>query len=252
MGEDEAGGSPAVAPEGRRGLRKPTVGVLLSLSVFLALLLAGLSLGVYPSVNFWPALATGFGASLGAFVLALEWESQRARAEARRAADEANNARTTEAEKRLRALGRELGRNQTSIIQLAEELPDRTAGVVDDFLYPELLAGAWASSGERLGDLLADYEFIADLARFYDQLEDLRWRIRHRTSRRDSYLDAMTRNLATTMKKDVSWLIHRTDEYAGDPAKVLGVIHPLVALQRDLPVPQPLFSKRRGASGSSP
>jgi len=107
--------------------------------------------GVNPSVNFWPALATGFGASLGAFVLALEWESQRARADARRAADEANNARTTEAEKRLRALG----------------------------------------------------------------TEDLRWRIRHRTIARDSYLDAMTRSLANKMKEDVRWLIHRTDEYAG-------------------------------------
>src|SRR4051794_26349220 len=98
MGEDEVSGSSARAPGALTRLR-PTVGVLLALSVFLALLLAGLSLGFYPSVNFWPALATGFGTSLGAFVLALEWESQRARADVQRAAEEANNARATEAEK---------------------------------------------------------------------------------------------------------------------------------------------------------
>jgi hypothetical protein len=40
------------------------------------------------------------------------------------------------------------------------------AGGIWRILHPQLLDGAWLASGERLGDLLADYELVSDVAVF--------------------------------------------------------------------------------------
>lgn len=164
-------------PMNRRLLVAVAVGVLL----FEAL--TGYVLDQYGGEQYWPGLATGFGASLAAFVLALEWERFRDKAAVERAAEEANAARHAEARKRLLALEKELRRNRVSIELLKKRLPaGRRAITVTDFLHPELLDAAWGSSGERLGDLLAEYDLVADLAAFYGRLEELRWRIRHPTN----------------------------------------------------------------------
>ncbi len=180
----------------------------------------------YGGLPYWPALATEFGASLAAFMLALEWEAHRERAALARAEKSANAARHSEARKRLLALEGELKRNKVSIDMLAVRLPERPRGVVDDLLHPELLDGAWSSSGERLGDLLAEYGLVGELATFYGRLEELRWRIRHRTHARDSYLDGMTKGLAEEMQGEVASLLERVATQAADPeVRTVGVAH---------------------------
>src|SRR5437867_12623850 len=99
-------------------------------------------------------------------MLALTWESHRTARALERSAKETSQLRQTEARKRLLALAAELKRNKVSIDDLAESLPSVPSGAVEDLLHPELLDGAWGSSGERLGDLLADYDLVASLAAF--------------------------------------------------------------------------------------
>jgi hypothetical protein len=190
------------------------------------LVLTGVALGVYGGLPYWPALSTEFGASLAAFVLALQWESHRAGAALARAAKEANELRETEARKRLLALESELKRNKKSIDDLSAKLPTAPTGAVNEFLHPELLDGVWATSGERLGDLLADYDLVASLAVFYGRLEELRWRIRHRTAARDSYLDGMIHALAVEMQEEVDEALARVSKEAENPeVRRVGVVH---------------------------
>jgi hypothetical protein len=212
-------------PMNRRLLVAVAVGVLL----FEAL--TGYVLDQYGGEQYWPGLATGFGASLAAFVLALEWERFRDKAAVERDAEEANAARQTEARKRLLALEKELRRNRVSIELLKKRLPaGRRAITVTDFLHPELLDAAWGSSGERLGDLLAEYDLVADLAAFYGRLEELGGesgigRIRHRTASRSSYIDTMAQALAE-MLDEVDGLIDRVQTQAANPeVRTLGVQH---------------------------
>jgi len=180
----------------------------------------------YGGISYWPGLATEFGASLAAFMLALEWEAHRERAALERTERTANEARHTEARKRLLALEGELKRNKVSIDTLAAQLPERPSGAVNDLLHPELLDGAWTSSGERLGDLLAEYGLVGELATFYGRLEELRWRIRHRTHARDSYLDGMTKALAEEMQREVDSLLERVARQAADPeVRAVGLSH---------------------------
>ena len=197
--------------------------LLVAVALFVGLTIWVLDL--YGGLPYWPALATEFGASLAAFMLALEWEAHRERTALARAEEAANSARHTEARKRLLALEGELKRNRVSIELLAKQLPEKPPGVVNDLLHPELLDGAWRSSGERLGDLL-DYELVGDLATFYGRLEELRWRIRHRTQARDSYLDGMTKALAGEMAGEVASLLDRVSTTAVDPeVRAIGVVH---------------------------
>lgn len=180
----------------------------------------------YGGLSYWPGLATEFGASLAAFMLALEWEAHRERAALERTERSANEARHTEARKRLLALEGELKRNKVSIDIVAAQLPERPSGAVNDLLHPELLDGAWTSSGERLGDLLAEYGLVGELAPFYGRLEELRWRIRHRTQARDSYLDGMTKALAEEMQQEVDSLLERVARQAADPeVRAVGLSH---------------------------
>lgn len=180
----------------------------------------------YGALAYLPELTTGFGASLAAFMLALEWEAHRERATLERSEKSANDARHTEARKRLLAIESELGRNKVSIDLLAARLPERPIGAVEDLLHPELLDAAWASSGERLGDLLAEYDLVGDLATFYGRLEELRWRIRHRTQARDSWLDGMTKGLADEMQGEVESLLERVAKQTRDPVvRPVGLVH---------------------------
>jgi hypothetical protein len=192
--------------------------------------LTAVAVGLYGGLPYLPALATEFGASLAAFALAFRLESDRESRQAQeaigRAEREATELRKTEARKRLLALAAELRRDKTSIDHLAQNLPDVPTGAVEQLLNPELLDGAWAMSCERLGDLLADYGLVAHLATFYGRLEELRWRIRHRTGQRDSYLDGMAKALAIEMKDEVDEALKRVTDEAKDPeVQRVGIVH---------------------------
>jgi hypothetical protein len=199
-------------------------------AAFVFTALTAVALSVYGGGSYWPTLATEFGASLAAFWLAFRLESDRGLRQARervaRAEAEEMQRRETEARRRLLTLQAELKRNQVSIDMLADKVPAIAMGAVHDLLHPELLDGAWVASGARLGDLLANYDLAADLATFYGRLEELRWRIRHRTAVRDSYLDPMTRQLAVEMKDEVAELLDRVTEEAKNPeAQPIGLVH---------------------------
>jgi len=186
--------------------------------------LTGIALGFYGGMPYFPALATEFGASLAAFVLALEWEAYRERAAIVRSANETTRARKTEARKRLLSLQKELERNEVSIKLLADKVPAVASGSVEELLHPELLDGAWSTSGERLGGLLADYELVGKLATFYGRLEELRWRIRYRTQAKDSYLDPPTKKLAAEMQDEVKELLESVEKEGKDPdVRLIGV-----------------------------
>jgi hypothetical protein len=204
--------------------QSPRFWLLAAVTVFLVL--TGIALGIYGGLPYWPALATEFGASLAAFTLALQWEGHRTAQALVRTAREAADLRQTEARKRLLALATELKRNKVSIDDLAKNLPDSPTGAVDTLLHPELLGGAWTASGERLGDLLADYDLVAMLATFYGRLEELRWRIRYRTQARDSYLDGMTKALSVEMQKEVNEALNRVLNEADNPeVRRVGIVH---------------------------
>jgi hypothetical protein len=212
-------------PEGHGG-RSEESRSWLAVAILAFLALSAVALELYGALPYLPGLAAEFGASLAAFMLALRWEGYRAAETAVRAAREADELRRTEARKRLLALEAELKRNEVSIDELAEKLPDRPRGEVHEFLHPELLDGAWASSGERLGDLLADYDLVAHLATFYGRLEELRWRIRHRTQERDTYLDGMAKALAVEMQSEVDEARDRVSKEAKDPeVRRIGLVH---------------------------
>lgn len=205
---------------------RPRHRIWLLAAVAAFVLLTVVALDRYGGRSYWPGLATEFGASLAAFMLALEWEAHRERTALARAEQSANEARHSEARKRLLALEGELKRNKVSIDMLADHLPEQPRGVVNDLLHPELLDGAWTSSGERLGDLLAEYGLVGELATFYGRLEELRWRLRHRTQARDSYLDGMTRGLAAEMQGEVDSLLERVATQSADPGvRSVGVTH---------------------------
>jgi hypothetical protein len=170
----------------------------------------------YGGLAFWPALVTEFAATLVAVFLALEIERRRERAALERVAKDTDKIRSTEARKRLLALQDELERNQASIGEIVDGLANVEAGTWK-ILHPQLLDGAWTANGERLGDLLAKYDIVAGLATFYGRLEELRWRIRHRTQARDLELDGMILALAKEMVDEVADVLRRVKDEAQDP-----------------------------------
>jgi len=207
--------------------RRRWVAVVASVLFFVAL--TAVVLHLYKGSLYWPALVTEFGASLGAFMLALEWERHRDLRALERAQKERIEARQTEAQKRLHALKKELERNKTSLQHLAGGLDSPHASKsIFMLLHPELLDASWAASSARLGDLLADYELVATLAAFYGRLEELRWRIRYRTRARDTHLDGMTLPLVAEMQEEVANLLSRVEKEADAPkVQVIGVAHVL-------------------------
>ena len=80
---------------------------------------------------------------------------------------------------------------------------DKAALGLPLIINPQLLDRAWLANSERLGDLLADYELMSDLAFFYGRLEELRWRIRYRTEAGGAtVMDGMTRSLVEELKPE--------------------------------------------------
>ena len=150
----------------------------LSLLLVFALALAGSAWLVwhYGAEEFAVQLASGFVAALAAFVLALAWERDRERRRAVEDAGKLVRRQKTEVRRRLSTVRDELSENLISLRSIDRDL---APGVI---VNPQLLAGAWTASAPSLAKLLADYELTADAARIYDRIEELRWRLRTRTT----------------------------------------------------------------------
>jgi hypothetical protein len=175
----------------------------------------------YGGASYWPSLL----ATLVAVVLAFEFERRRERRALERAEESLTRRRETEARKRLLALQDELERNQISIDGIAKELQHVPPGVFA-LIHPQLLDGTWSSSGERLGDLLAEYDLVARVSTFYGRLEELRWRVRYRTQASDSAVDTMTLALAVEMQPEVAELIKKVQAQERAPeVRPVGVTH---------------------------
>jgi hypothetical protein len=180
----------------------------------------------YGGALYWPALLSQFGATLLAVVLALGIDSRRERRALERHERSLADERTSEARKRLLALLVELERNQSSIESIVRGLRRNPPEGELNLLHWQLLDGTWASSGERLGDLLAEYDLVAELSTFYGRLEELRWRIRYRTQARDSAIDQITLDLAEEMRAEVAGLIDKVRAEEGNPVvRPVGLVH---------------------------
>ena len=192
---------------------------------------AVLVVGAYGGASFWPVLVGSFGASLGAFVLALTWDGERDRRFAQRDEAELHQRLVTEARRRLGPLRKELERNKKSLdgLVLAFASGGVPAGLI---LHPELLEGAWSANAPRLSEILANFELTSDLASTYGRIEELRWRLRQRTAliATDQGLAAalagMTKGLVDELAVEVADVLPRVDAAIADPpVQLLGVMY---------------------------
>jgi len=178
----------------------------------------------YGSRDLFPGLVANFGASLGAFMLALAWERDRERRQAESAAAEVDTRRVTEVRRRLAPVRAELEKNAESLIVLAHYFEAQD----DEFLIfqPQLLEGGWIANAPRLSELVADYGLISDLATTYGRLEELRRRLRYRTEHLSTALDAMAAALVADLDSEIADLIERVREQIDRPDVVThGLVH---------------------------
>jgi hypothetical protein len=199
-----------------------------------------LLIGAYGREAFWPGLITNFAATLAAFVLvlvlALEFESERdaRRTEGERARLRADQAEaqhklgerlTSEARRRFEPVREELRRNRDSLELLSGAFA-KPQGLVFNVLHPELLEVAWQANAPRLTELIADYELTSSLAASYGRIEELRWRLRHRTAQVTTSLDGMTKPLVDELLGEVTNLLERVGEQIHRPdVQELGLVH---------------------------
>ncbi len=184
---------------------------------------------------FSPGLITNFAASLAAFAIALEFErareARRAEAEAatlrndrERGARELEERLSTEARRRFEPVREELRRNRVSLEFLSGAFEPQPG--VFNILHPELLEGAWQANAPRLTELIADYELMSNLAASYGRIEELRWRLRYRTTQLSTALDGMTKPLVDELLAEVTSLLERVAEQIANPdVQKLGLIH---------------------------
>lgn len=181
-------GDPESLPE--PGLHRPSVltagawaWMLLLFGICVSIAMPFVVADAYGAALTWPALATAFSATFLAFVVALGWDRyQRRLADLREAAAHArqevaqrraeHERRVLEAKRRFAAIALELERIEASLRRTVEEQHRFK------YFFPDLPTGSWNASGGPLGLIVADYGLMADLATFYGQVEELRWRLR--------------------------------------------------------------------------
>ncbi len=198
------------------------------LAAFACVLGAIAVVAVYGSESLFPGLVGNFAASLAAFMLALTWERDR---EAQRLAHEAEQIeqqRTTEVRRRFAPVRAELRKNAASLNDLIDFILPDPFLVPGEFQYvhPQLLEGAWTANAPRLSELVADYGLIGDLATTYGRIEELRWRLRHRSENMTKDLDPMTAPLIAELRGEVDDLLERVAAQIDHPnVQALGLMH---------------------------
>jgi Endonuclease/Exonuclease/phosphatase family len=175
--------------------------------------------------------------TLLAFVLALAWERERGLAELARQASDLYERRQTETERRLEPIRAELKKNRESLETLAaafgakEEREAMAASVVVEdsvpfLVNPQLLKEVWSASASPLAELIGNYQLMADLATFYDRIEELRWRIRLRTEQSRPDLDEPIRALVVEMRGEVDDLLEQVGQEIQKPhVRPTGLVH---------------------------
>jgi hypothetical protein len=202
----------------------PRLRELLIAATVASIIVGGVVWKLYGGASLWPGLVTGFGGSLLAFMLALNWERERDSVRQAKATAELAEQRITEARRRFESIRAELKKNADSLDSLRglnESLPG-----LFTINNPQRLEGAWTASAPRLAELIANYELVADLATVYGRLEELRWRLRYRTEHQTPVLDGMTAPLVKELRGEVADLLERIEQQLAEPSvQPLGLLH---------------------------
>jgi hypothetical protein len=173
-----------------------------------------------------PGLLGNFAASLAAFMLALAWESDRERRKLLSTAKEFDRRRATEVRRRLSAVKAELEKNAESVTDVISFLSKPPAPYTFSLVHPQLLEGAWSANASAIAELLADYGLTSDLSVTYGRIEELRWRLRFRSSQRTNELDAITLPLAEELRDELSDLLERVGAMINKPeVQPIGLAH---------------------------
>jgi len=77
-----------------------------------------------------------------------------------------------------------------------------------------------------LSELVADYGLIGDLATTYGRIEELRWRLRHRSENMTKDLDPMTAPLIAELRGEVDDLLERVAAQIDHPERPGPWTHP--------------------------
>jgi hypothetical protein len=155
--------------------------------------------------SFFPGLIACFIATLFAFVLALWWERKREQRQLTRDTTELERRHVTEVRRRFAPVRAELEKNSDSLSFLIDAYRNVSHGrretLDSKLLHPQLLEGAWIANAPRLSELVADYDLIGDLATTYGRIEELRRRLRNRSTTIDLVRSTRCRSrLSTNLK----------------------------------------------------
>jgi hypothetical protein len=178
----------------------------------------------YGGPNTWTSLATGFSATVLAFLIALAWdrrqrelaelreaEAERRRGEEARLAEQER--RETEARRRFSAIGLELERLQESLRRTVDEQH------AYKYFFPDLPSGSWTAGSGALGMIISNYGLMADLATFYGHVDELRWRLRFKAQGDvdQAQVSPIISALATQMLSDVAVLLSQVRRQIAGP-----------------------------------
>lgn len=197
---------------------------LLFLVVVVSIVTPVLTAAFYSGAETWPQMATGFSATVLAFLIALAWdrrqrtllelrenEAERRREEAGRLAE--HERRETEAQRRFSAIALELERIQSSLQRTVDEQQ------AYKYFFPDLPSGSWAAGSGPLGVIISNYGLMADLSTFYGHVSELQWRLRFKAQPGvdEAAVSPIIDALAKQMLSDVAVLLTQVRRQVSEP-----------------------------------
>jgi hypothetical protein len=196
------------------------------LAVMAAIVGGALSVWFFGEENYMAQLLAGFGAALAAFTVALEWEREKEKnqREAEREKEESHreaerekekNQREAESKLRLKSVLTELNVNDKGLTLLAKELARLKESSRKEWepVLPLLSDAVWTASAPRLVQIIEPNLFSA-LAIFYNNVDELRFRVRQRTQARTNELDDgiedLLKSATDTLEGLSTWVYEET------------------------------------------
>jgi hypothetical protein len=191
----------------------------------------------------WTAMAAAFSATTLAFLITLAWDRrQRTIQEVREtAAEEKRKQAQIEAEQEQR--GVEAKRRFGAILLELERLKATLERCGDQgqykYFFPDLPTGTWEAANESLGQISSNYALIADLSIFYEEVDELQWRLRFKANAwvEDAAINPIIDALVTQMLESVDDLLRRVRKQVVEPdvARIHAEVHqPVLARRRQL------------------
>ena len=178
----------------------------------------------YTGEIMWPLVIGGYSGAALAFTAALFWDRHsRLQDEVRQA--ETDRRRTqerlkTEQERRVIEARRRFGALEVELTRLKASI-ERAKREHHNYkhFFPDLPAGSWAVASGPLGVIVSDYELMADLATFYGQVEELRWRLRFKADAAvdEEAVNAIITTFVTQMADAVDVLLEQVREQMVNP-----------------------------------